>query len=73
MPTLGDLFTAEELDRAATLRDSCEDHEFASRCASEIVEPVLPRINRATGQENDARYLAYAILNALGQVRRPGP
>lgn len=66
---IGELFTAEELDRAKALYVAADPGTFARRCAEEIVAPILARINEKTGQENDARYLAYAIEYAMDQTR----
>ena len=34
---------------------------FHQRCMDEIIKPVITRINKALGQENDPRWLAYAV------------
>ena len=62
---LGDLFTQEELDRAIKLFVECRTHEFAERCDTEVVAPVLQRINKVTGQQNDSRYLAYLLQSVF--------
>lgn len=67
--TLTDIFTEEEIGKLEELYDSVPDHEFSKRAADEIVTPALPRINAALGQENDARYLAYATQHVFNQVR----
>lgn len=59
--SVGQILTQEEMERALKLYKNCETHQFASRCAIEIISPVISRINRDSGQENDARYLAYCI------------
>lgn len=58
---VGDLFTEDEIAQATVLWWHVEDHRFARLCATLIVEPILPRINAKTGQENDALYLAYML------------
>jgi hypothetical protein len=65
--TLDQLFTAAELNKAIELYEQCRKtgERFNKRCAAEIVEPALARINKTTGQENDASYLAYGIEYAL--------
>jgi|tagenome__1003787_1003787.scaffolds.fasta_scaffold20690405_1 hypothetical protein len=63
--TLGNLFTSTELNKAYRLYTECKGTGFNRRCAAEIVEPVLERINKTTGQQNDARYWAYAIEYAI--------
>lgn len=68
---IGDIFTDQELEAARKLYQQVSDagtHDFAARCAKEIIEPILPRINEKTGQENDAKYFAY-MLEYLMAVR----
>ena len=63
-----EIFTEAELTKAAArLKARREFHAWA---IESIIEPALPRINRATGQENDAGYLAYALEFAAGQGSR---
>lgn len=63
---IGDLFTNDELQRAAKLYDRSVVGRFNENCVREIVTPeVVERINKQLGQENDARYLAYVIEYAL--------
>ena len=71
MATIGDLFTPEEIARARALHAEASPGTFARRCAEEVVGPALPRIDRLTGQGNDALYLAYALEFALGEVPAP--
>ena len=59
--TIGELFTEHELKRAMARKN---DHKFLKE---EIVEPVIARINRVTGQDNDPTYWAYALEYALNQ------
>lgn len=66
--SLGDIFTAEELDRARSLFEE-DERGFVARAVVEIVRPAMPRINAATGQENDERYIGYALQHALQQFR----
>lgn len=40
---------------------------FVDRVTKEIIEPNLPEINRKLGQENNARFLAYAVEYVLTQ------
>lgn len=68
-----DFLTAEEIDRAIRLySETLGKNTFATRCAAEIIEPALPRINEKLGQENDAKYLAYAVEYALAQAGAGG-
>lgn len=57
---LGDIFTVEEFGRAVKIaRD--KPNNLHHRLRDEIVLPALPRINAATGQENNADYFAYLL------------
>jgi hypothetical protein len=67
--SIGELFTAAELKAATKLYGECKPGEFNKRVVKQIVEPALPRINKVTGQENDARYWGYALEFALTQQR----
>jgi hypothetical protein len=60
--TLGDFLTDDEIAEAARLRDH-------AKILEQIIAPNLERINAALGQENDARYLAYAIEYAVTHGR----
>lgn len=67
--TVGELFTATELKAATKLYGKCKPGEFNTRVVEQIVKPALPRINKVTGQANDARYWGYALEFALMQQR----
>lgn len=60
--------TMQEIERAVLLYQSAVPGTFAARCRDEIIAPILPRINEALGQENDALYLAYAVEYVLAEV-----
>lgn len=45
----------------------------AARIAAEVMEPNMAEVNRKLGQENDAHYLAYAVVYAMGQTGMGGP
>jgi hypothetical protein len=62
---IGEIFTMRELRAAGKLYAECKPGEFNRRVVAEIVTPALPRINKTTGQENDARYLGYALEYAF--------
>jgi len=63
MVALGDLLTDDEIKCALACKTVQE-------IADLVIGPAMPRINAATGQENDALYLAYAVQYALtGTVR----
>lgn len=64
------IFTASEIKAAIKLYAECKPGEFNKRAVDEIVTPAMPRINKATGQENDPRYLGYALEYALQSASR---
>jgi len=53
---LGSILTVAEIRLALDLTEVKEIEE-------QIIRPALARINEKTGQENDARYLAYFVLH----------
>src|SRR6516164_1419586 len=62
--SLGMLFTSEEftaLEKMWQERASHGEHRFAERVATEVVEPVIDRINAVTGQRNLPLYIAYMV------------
>lgn len=59
--TMDQLFTKRERQAIVQLWNTCPPREFHKQVLERIVTPALPRINAFTKQENDARYLAYAI------------
>ena len=65
--TLGQFLTDAEIERCWALWTHRTDERFSVVVAREIITPNLARINAALGQENDARYLAYAIEHVLRQ------
>ena len=66
---VGAILTQKEMKEALKLYDTAENHRFAERCAAEIIGPVIDRINKDSGQENDPRYLAYCIEYAILKSR----
>jgi hypothetical protein len=66
--TLDDFLTPEEIRKAWELfRRLKGTGRFAAAVDTAIVTPNLARINAALGQENDARYLAYAVEYVFSQ------
>lgn len=63
--TIGDLFTDAEVAKALGIYNQAPFGTFARRCAADVVTPALDRINKKTGQENDALYLAYMIEHSF--------
>lgn len=76
MIVLTDLFTEKEIDDSfkiiadhwtvlpAELYGRDQVPALTDTLVEKIVDPVLPRINEKTGQQNDARYLAYVLQYA---------
>lgn len=62
---LGDLFTEAEIEAARTLYLQLPTEQFNRRVVEEVVQAAMPRIDRVTGQQNDARYMGYALANAF--------
>lgn len=68
--SLGDLLTNAQVFAVIDIieEEPAEQFDFGravKRVEREIIEPALPEINRRLGQENDARYLAYAVVYAI--------
>lgn len=63
-----DLFTVEELKRAQDLRATSRDNpQFIQRVQDEILtDEAMARIDKATGQANDRKYMAYRIEYVIG-------
>lgn len=66
--TVKDLFTTDEIKQTEKLCATNPSEDRASVVSELVVGPALPRINKVTGQENDSKYLAYALLHALGKA-----
>lgn len=62
---LGDILTEDEIKQVAAMIAAGAS---AKRIADEVISPVIERINLDTRQENDALYLAYAIMYQIEQV-----
>lgn len=71
--TIQDFLTPEEIEKASDLYTKCaaDDHSapFSVLCARDIIEPVIDRINRDLGQENDPKYLAYCVEYVMTKLR----
>lgn len=67
---LAEILSPSEIERAKELYREDSDESFNSRLVRELIEPNMARINAATGQENDARFIGYAIEYCLLQETR---
>lgn len=70
--TIGAILTKQEMEQAIEIYDNLgatQKHQFAERCAAEIIRPVIERINAQAGQENDPLYLADCVAYAIMKTR----
>jgi hypothetical protein len=71
--TIQDFLTPEEIEKAADLYAKCtaddQSEPFSVLCTRDIIEPVIDRINRTLGQENDPKYLAYCVEYVMTKLR----
>lgn len=68
--TIHDFLTEKEIARALKLYQAAAPGTFNRTIVAKIIEPNMARINRALGQENDARYLGYAVEYVFSQAQR---
>jgi hypothetical protein len=61
--SLSDFLTPGQIELAMKLRTS-------QKILHHIIAPNMDRINKALGQENDARYLAYAVEYAIAEATK---
>jgi hypothetical protein len=68
--TLPQFLTPAQIAEAARLfkRHGATSATTVDQILTRVITPNMPAINKKLGQENDARYLAYAVLYALTQV-----
>jgi hypothetical protein len=63
---IGDIFTDMQIRAARAIYKKHKGEIGAvSELRARVVEPAMAQINEFTGQENDARYFAYALYYAL--------
>jgi hypothetical protein len=58
---IAQILTETEIDKAWQLYQSVPESLFAEAVDNQLIKPNMERINKALGQENDSRYLAYAV------------
>ena len=69
--TLPDILTESEIHKATKLWEQHGDSvEFVSEVEKQLIAPNMDRINKKLGQENDQRYLAYAVCYVFWQASR---
>jgi hypothetical protein len=64
MTTVGEFLTDLQVRRCIELYPDIKAIEL------EVIRPSMPDINRKLGQENDATYLAMAVVCAIAQGTR---
>ena len=67
--TLPQFLTEAQITQAAKLYAKY-GMEAVAKIQARVIEPNLAAINAKLGQENDARYLAYAVVRVLAQAVR---
>lgn len=66
--TIEQLFTEAEIKKAVVLKTKHRHGSLAKTYLTEIVVPVMERINRTTQQENDPMYMAYLLEYVVNQL-----
>lgn len=65
--TLTQFLTDAQIDQAVKLYEA-HGMDAVAKIQSQVIEPNMAAINEKLGQENDARYLAYAVVYACSQA-----
>jgi len=55
------ILTKDEINKAWHLHNTLPESLFAEAVDNQLIKPNMERINKALGQENDSRFLAYAV------------
>ena len=64
--TLPDFLTKAQIRRAAEIYDA-HGMDATAPIRAQVIEPNMAAINAKLGQENDASYLAYAVVYVLSR------
>jgi hypothetical protein len=67
---LTDFLTEREIKRCGVLCRKVEPSKRNAAIIEQVIAPNLERINRALGQDNDPKFLAYAVEHTM-LVRPP--
>lgn len=71
--TLASFLTEAQIEACLEIAGEPEDGEsLHKKILRRVIDPNIAEINRKLGQENDPRYLAYAIEAVLGEAARRG-
>ena len=65
--TLPQFLTEAQIAHAVKLYEA-HGMDAVGKIRSEVIEPNMDAINEKLGQENDATYLAYAIVHVCSQA-----
>ena len=63
--------TDDQIAQAAMLYKA-HGVDAVAKIQAQVIEPNMDTINAKLGQENDARYLAYAVVYVLAQLPAEG-
>lgn len=73
---IGDVLTADQVKCAHKIyrrhRGVLSDTALVDELERKITGPAIPQINERTGQQNDARYWAYALVFVLRTLNAEG-
>lgn len=64
---LSDFLSDAQIDQALKLYEA-HGMDAVAKIQDQVIEPNMAAINAKLGQENNARYLAYAVVHACSQV-----
>jgi len=68
--TLPQFLTEAQIAEAVRLFEAqAEGIDAVEQILERVIEPNMAAINAKLGQQNDPRYLAYAVVYVLNQVR----
>ena len=67
--TLPQFLTDGQIAQAAKLYEA-GGMDAVAKIQTQVIDPNMTAINAKLGQENDARYLAYAVVYVLSQGTR---
>jgi hypothetical protein len=65
--TLPQFLTEAQIAEAAALYEAY-GMDAVSQIRTQVIQPNMATINAKLGQENDASYLAYAVVYVLSQI-----
>ena len=65
--TLPQFLTDSQIAKAEKLYKA-HGMDAVAKIQAQVIEPNMAAINAKLGQENDARYLAYAVVHACSQA-----